>query len=287
MDYSLSHQQHASSQIRTLSQGKQHGRLISSLSRGAGALLLGLTAITGAGVAQAATADSAPAELTEFLSQVDAAANQQDVGAVMQFYSPELVHSDGLHYEQLESVLTQTWGQFTELTYQTELTSWEATDNGFTIETTTTINGTQELNGRNLALTSTISSRQEIEDQKIVEQRILTEQTRLTSGENPPTVTVNLPAEVGIGREFSFDAIVAEPLGNRQLLGAAVEEPINVSTYLNPNSPSMEMLSAGGLFKVGRAPVLPEDRWISAIIVHEDGITAVTQRLHVVSRQSR
>ncbi|MEL6322279.1 MAG: nuclear transport factor 2 family protein, partial [Cyanobacteria bacterium J06626_14] len=52
--------------------------------------------------------------------------------------------------------------------------------------------------------------------------------------------------------------------------------------YLNPAVITLDLLSAGGLFKVGVAPAEVGDRWISAVVVRDDGITALTRRLQVV-----
>jgi len=61
---------------------------------------------------------------------------------------------------------------------------------------------------------------------------------------------MNLPQQVRVGQQYSFDAIVQEPLGDDYLVGAAIEEPIQADKYFNP-TPELE-LPAGGLFKVGR-----------------------------------
>jgi hypothetical protein len=95
-------------------------------------------------------------------------------------------------------------------------------------------------------------------------------------------VNFQLPEQVLIGQRFSLDAIVQEPLGNDVLLGAVLEEPINIQSYLESESIDLELLSAGGLFKLGTAPVIPEPRWISAVLIRGDGITMITQRLRVV-----
>ncbi|NJL22448.1 MAG: nuclear transport factor 2 family protein [Leptolyngbyaceae cyanobacterium SM1_3_5] len=229
--------------------------------------------------AQAAPPDTAPPDLTNWLSQMDAAANQRDLAAVLEFYSPNLTHSDGLTRDSLESALSNLWQRFPNATYQTRLTNWEAIDNGYLIETRTTIAGT-ETGDREFALNATIDSRQRIEGQAIVEQTILAEQSRLTSGDNPPTIEVSLPATIRPNSQFTFDAVVQEPLGDRLLLGTALEETVSVEAYTTTPPIDFELLNSGGLFKVGTIPEAG-DRWISAIVVRDDGITAVTQRLQV------
>ncbi|EGJ34397.1 hypothetical protein LYNGBM3L_17200, partial [Moorena producens 3L] len=129
---------------------------------------------------------------------------------------------------------------------------------------------------------STLRSRQRFENQKIVYSTILAERSQITSGANPPKVTVKLPEQVRIGQRFNFDAIVQEPLGDDLLLGVAIEESVRSQRYTNPTEVDLESLAAGGIFKIGRAPLLPEDRWISAILIRGDGMIMITRRLHVV-----
>jgi hypothetical protein len=253
--------------------------------------------------------------LTQALAQIDAAANQRNLQAVMGFYSPNFTSTDGLKTADMQAALKSLWERYPNLTYSTKLNSWRQEGNAIVAETTTTITSpavptaapaatpaperrsrpaatpaspSAEATApasapRSFALTATITSRQRFENQKIVQQEILSERTQMTTGDNPPTIDVSLPQQVKIGQSFDFDALVREPLGDRLLLGAALEEPIRATGYLNPTPVNLEPLSAGGIFKVGRAPITPESRWISAVIIRDDGITTVTQRLQVSS----
>jgi hypothetical protein len=137
-----------------------------------------------------------------------------------------------------------------------------------------------------MKLESTLRSRQRFEGQKIVQQDILAERTQLTSGANPPDVEVTLPEQVRIGQQFNFDVIVKEPLGDGFLLGTALEEQIKPELYTKPVDFELELLPAGGIFKVGKAPLRAENRWISAVLIRGDGMTLITQRLQVVDRPS-
>ncbi|WP_416671015.1 nuclear transport factor 2 family protein [Egbenema bharatensis] len=225
---------------------------------------------------------TAPAEIVETLTQIDAAANQADLETVLRFYSPNFRTSDGLTYENLEQNLAELWERYPNLTYQTQLNSWEADGLAIVIETTTTITGSQSNADRPQTLNSTITSRQRLENSLIVEQEILSEQTQVMIGDSPPVVEVLLPEQVSIGQTFEFDAIVQEPLGNRLLLGAAIDERVQSEGYFAAVPISLEVLSSGGLFKLGRAPAAPDSHWISAVLIREDGITTVTQRLRIV-----
>ena len=231
----------------------------------------------------AATPETAPAPLKQSLTQIDAAANSKNLQGVLLFYSPSFVHSDGLTRRLLEQALTQLWRQYPNLTYRTELKSWQPDGQGIRAETVTYLSGTQTVNGQSLKLNSTLQSRQRFEGQTIVQQDILSEMSKVTSGENPPDVKVTLPQQVRVGQDFSFDAIVQDPLDKDLLLGSALEETVKPIGYLNPTIVELELLASGGIFKVGRASNTPGNRWISAVVVRYGGTTMVTQRLRIVA----
>jgi hypothetical protein len=231
---------------------------------------------------QAQTPATAPAELTNLLTSIDSAANRRDVKAVMAFYGQNFTHSDGLNSQSLEKALTQLWQRYPSLNYRTELKSWKASGSAIVAETVTTIAGSHEQEGRQLNLKATIRSQQQIEGGKIVKQEILAEQTQLSSGNNPPTIQVNLPEQVKVGEEYHFDAIVLEPIGDDILIGSVLEEPVSEKTLFNPSEVELELLNSGGIFKVGKAPAAPNTRWVSAVLMRQGGITTITQRLRIV-----
>jgi hypothetical protein len=87
---------------------------------------------------------------------------------------------------------------------------------------------------------------------------------------------------VRIGRDYHFDAIVQEPLGEDILLGAALDEQVKPENYFNSSELELELLeSVGGLFKVGEAPFVEREYWISGVLIRADGLAIVTRRLHV------
>lgn len=231
--------------------------------------------------------ETAPPELVELLGQIDAAASDRDIDQVMQYFSEDFTHSDGLSYETLQVTLEAFWDRYTTLSYETQLTGWDTSETGWLTETETTITGLEPVGSRMARLHSVLTSRQTFDDTQLgaqlIDQEVLSERSQLTLGMTPPSVEVNLPGQVAIGQQFSFDAIVLEPLGDRILLGSAFEEPIEPENYTASPVIDLDLLSAGGLFKIGRAPTTLGDRWISAVIVREDGITSITRRLQVVS----
>lgn len=245
-------------------------------------LTLGLS--TGWKAAQANVPANAPPEVKSLLTQIDAAANRADVKGVINFYSPSFVHGDGLTRSSLEQALNSLWKRYPRLRYNTKLQSWKTQGNSIIADTVTNIVGLPSANNNKLGMNATIKSRQRIVNGKIIRQDIISERTQLSSGVNPPKVDINLPDELKTGQRFYFDAIVNEPLGDDFLLGAALDERVEPGKYLKPTPVNLELLSAGGIFKVGRAPNTPGNQWISAVLVRENGMTMITQRVPVVRR---
>lgn len=249
-------------------------------------VLLGLV-IWGTGTAisqpvNAETPETAPANVTNLLTQIDDAANRQDVEAVMGFYSSNFTNSDGLNHQTLKQVLKDFWNKYSRLNYRTQLQSWQQNGEALTTTTVTEITGTKTINNREFTLTSTLTSQQQIEGGKIVQQEILAEKNKLTLGNQPPTVVFNVPQEVKIGQEYAVDAIVQEPLNEEILIGTAITEPVTAKAYTQEGLLQLEFLPSGGIFKVGQAPNTSGDNWVSAILMRQGGVTLVTQRLRVV-----
>lgn len=225
---------------------------------------------------------AAPAQVTNLLTQMDTAANNRNVQEVVGLLADNFTQSDGLTRQTLKESLTSLWKRYPDLKYRTELKSWKPNARGIQADTITYITGTQKEGDREFKLNSTLESRQVIENQKIVRQDILNERSQVTSGTNPPDLKINLPEQVRAGQEFTFDAIVQEPLGDDLVVGAALEEPIKPEGYLNVTTANLEALPSGGIFKVGKAPQNSANQWLSAIVVRHDGITMVTQRVKII-----
>jgi hypothetical protein len=232
--------------------------------------------------AEALSPDTAPPTLTQDLQALDTAASQENLQGVLQYYSPNFLHADGLTKSDLEKALTDFWNRYSNLTYTTQLLSWEQTDQGITAELQTRIQGTEVLDDRELALNTTLNTREYWQNDQIVRQEVLTEHSQIQTGKEPPTLEVLLPDEIKVNSSFNFDVIVKEPLDDDLLLGAVSDEPVRSNGFFNPTQLEVEPLTAGGLFKVGRAPAVRDDRWVSAVVVRKGGITMVTQRLRIV-----
>jgi len=232
--------------------------------------------------AQTVTPDNAPPQLKKLIAQIDAASSRRDIKGVMGFYSSKFTHGDGLTRQTMEQSLKSFWQRYPNLRYQTKLQSWRLRGKTIIAETVTQITGLSSDRTSPLRINAAITSRQHITGAQITHQEILSERTQMTSGKKPPQVEFKLPQQVKVGEKYTFDAIVKEPLGNDFLLGTAMEETIKPNKYLNPTPINLELLSTGGLFKIGTAPLKPVNQWISAVIVRNDGVTMITQRLKVV-----
>lgn len=231
---------------------------------------------------------SAPAGVIEALQAIDEAANQQQLKRLLRFYSPDFSHGDGLTRQSMKQTIKAFWDQHQDLSYKTELLSWQADPKGGgTATTKTVITGSRTVADRKMDLTATIHSQQRWLNDQMVNQTITAEQSQLISGNTPPKITVNLPQEVKVGEKFNFDVIVSEPLDEQLLLGTAIEEGISAERYLEQPQIQLEPLSAGGLFKVGEAPKKPTSEWISAILVQDGGMIMVSRRLNVVQHKSK
>lgn len=229
----------------------------------------------------AESAATAPEELTEIISEVEEAANNKDLEKVMEYYSEDFTNNDGLTRASVNSALSQMWKAYPRIRYATEIASWEQDGDRLVAETITKIRGIQNNQGRIVRFNSVLRSRQYFQDEKLVRQDIISEKTRLTSGDNPPKVKVSVPETVGLGEKYNFDVIVTEPLEDRVLLGAVKEERISSDLYVNPTALELEQLPAGGIYSKVTAPLLADRNWLSAILVRGDGITMVTSRVTV------
>ena len=232
---------------------------------------------------RAESPNTAPAELKAAITQLDTAASQKAIDKVMKSYSPDFTNSDGLTYKNLAPALKVFWDHYDQIKYTTTLESWQKKGDRLIAQTVTNIQGTGKMKGRVIALNGKIRSLQQFKNNKIVHQDIQVERIEITSGKNPPRIEVRLPDQVKVNQQFDFDVILKDPLGDDLLAGIALDEKVEADRYLDPKSPELEILSAGGIFKRVTAPSTPQDHWLSAILVQGDGLVLVTQRVQVIS----
>jgi hypothetical protein len=225
---------------------------------------------------------TAPTGLKTMLTKIDAAANQRRLPELLRYYSPNFTTSDGLNRTGWQQSLGQFWQNYSNLNYATTLESWQGGGSSYTANTITKITGIQNINGRVLNLQSTIKSSQKIVGGQIIQQQVLQERTQVSSGIKPPTIELNLPDKLQTNAEYSLDAIVTEPLGEDVLMGTTIEQPVSAQSYGQPANYKLELLSAGGLFKIARAPGKSGDYWFSTVFIRPAGMTTLTQRVRVV-----
>lgn len=229
---------------------------------------------------------TAPTALKTIVANIDAAASQRKIAELSNYYSPNFSTSDGLNKAAWQQSLQRFWQGYNQLSYSTNIKSWKAQGNGYVANTLTKITGVQQVNGRTYNLLATIESQQQIVGGRVAQQQVLQERTMLTSGDKPPTIELNLPTKLQTNAEYHLDAIVTEPLGEDVLLGAALEQPVSAASYAQPAAKyKLELLTAGGLFKIARAPGKSGDYWMSTIFIRPSGMTTLTQRVRVAKGQ--
>ena len=255
-------------------------RQASTAAIASGLLSLGILNVFGNDV-RAESPSTIPSDLKATISAIEQAANQQDLSELMSFYNTNFTNNDGLTAELMAQALEKTWSTYPQLRYRTTIKSWEQQGDQLVVETITRMNGSQVTKGREITLASTVRSRQYFQEQQVLRQEIISEETKLTTGTQPPKIKTVTPETVKVGEKYNFDVIVTEPLGDNVLLGAALEERTGGDRYLAPSTLELEPLSAGGIYKVVTAPLLPDNHWLSAIVVRSDGITMVTKRVRI------
>ena len=276
-----------------------------------------LTTLT-IGSFSSATFAAQPLEPITVITDLDAALNRKDVTAVTNLLSLNFTHGDGYTRQSLTQSLQALWQQYPNLTYRTEIIKTEARENAKEVETVTTIDGKRNIKGQIWKIQGTVRALQVIASGEVRSQTILAEQTQVRIGEKPPTVTVSLPTTVTVGKDYSYDVIVQEPVNDDLFMGTILDEPVSAALMANPTRLQLEFpslaelltgrptrrrsvasssaaetsmlksvklsrMKSGGFFKIGRASNVPETLWISAILArHDGGITIATTRLRTI-----
>ena len=242
-----------------------------------------------AGLETAEAAEAVPAALQGALDLALDAANDRDLEALLDLYAPDFEHQDKLSLEDVEAAIVYLWERHPELNYAATIVDWTATEDGYEAEIVTDIEGTQDAFARTFALRGTNTVRNvyvtDPDDSDLLllsKQTVLAETSTLTSGDAPPDVTISIPAIVSVGSVFDVEAVVNEPLGDRLLLGTALEEPISAESYLDSPPLPLQPLQAGGIFRRADAPIRPGSEWISVMLVSDGGVLIEGRRLNVV-----
>ncbi|MEM9154434.1 MAG: hypothetical protein AAFY57_11210 [Cyanobacteria bacterium J06642_2] len=243
------------------------------------------------GLAQSSANDAAPPEVLQAaVAEAISRANERDLDGVMELYSPNFEHADGLDVEQTREAIARLWDKHDELTYDATIAEWERQGEALEATVVTELQGLQDSPRGDLQLTGTATVRNrylrdaESGQLKLLDQTVLQESTTLTSGDRPPQFELNVPEAVAMGAEYDLEAVVTQPLGESVLLGAVLADAANVDSYLEDVSFPLQPLQAGGLFRRADAPFKPGSEWISVMLVGDGGITIEGRRLNIMRR---
>lgn len=224
-----------------------------------------------------------PPDLSKLVSAIDEAANERNIEKLRGFISPQFVSQDGFNGDLFLQAVANLWQKYPGMQYETKINSYKGRGGKYTVETTTTIKGKYEENGREFVINSEITSRQDFENGMLAKQEILREKTEITSGDNPPQVIVRLPEKVRPGQEFDFDVILQEPLAGDIVLAGVSESTVSPSLYLQPPSIELNSISSGGIFKRVKIPTPSPDHLYSAILIRNGGIKILSLRVKLQS----
>lgn len=226
-----------------------------------------------------------PPEIAQIVTEVDRNASSQDLDRLLRSYADGFSHSDGLTKDSLRASLRELWSRYSQLSYKTEVKNWEQKGNQYTVETVTKIQGNQkEAKFKSFKLSAELTSKQTYQQQdgkwQISRQDVLQETSTLTTGTQPPQVQMRLPNVIGVGRQYSLDAIAETPDYNI-MVGAVFTEPVTTAGFFKDKTIDLEPLRSGGIYKIGQAPYQEGNFWVSVVLVREGGITISGQRLRV------
>ncbi|MDX1976094.1 MAG: hypothetical protein SFT94_00320 [Pseudanabaenaceae cyanobacterium bins.68] len=250
---------------------------------------LSLVVVWGLGSLPARASQVLPPEVAQVMTEIDRAASSQNLERVMRHYSEDFSNSDGQTKAALKTGLQKLWAKYSDLSYKTEVTNWQKVGNQYLVEAVTKIEGKQkQAKFKPFKLSAQLTAKQTYQTQtgrlQILRQEIVQETSLLTAGDRPPKLDLRLPNVIGLGRQYTVDAIADTPEYNI-MVGAIFAEPVTSNSFLMDKTVDLEPLRSGGIFKIGQAPYKEGNYWVSAVIVREGGISIAGQRLQVSKDQ--
>lgn len=245
---------------------------------------MGLFAANLFGPSALAQSQDPKADLQDWLQRQLNAANEQGLEAFFETYSPDFNHQDGLNLEQTRTALSDLWESYDPLTYGGRLQTWERRGSDLVATFEIDLAGEQLSDRGSLDLVGSqvVQNRFRVTEDGsllLINQEVISEAMTLTSGDNPPTVTLRLPDQIKPGSAYRLEAIVQEPIHRSLLLGTFIDEPVAADRYLEVSSFPLEPLQAGGIFRQADAPDQPGSDWISFMFVNQGGITLESRRI--------
>ncbi len=221
-----------------------------------------------------------PPELETALETLIDAANERQLDTVMGQFAADFRHEDGLTLEDTRLAIRDLWDRHSELSYSAVIDCWDETERTAVI--TTTLSGVTNT-GYRLEGELTVAN-QYNDTWQIQNQVVQAEMLQLSTGTEPPSVTLNLPSAVRLGTTYDIEAVLEEPIGDRLVLGAIIERQVAPSAYRETSTIfPLETLRAGGIFRRAEAPFLPDSQWLGIMLVSDGGITIQEQRLRALT----
>jgi hypothetical protein len=248
-----------------------------------GALLL---AALVAPVAQAAS----QREFQDLVQQMDQQASEKNMQGMLGFYGKDFKSEDGLNRDTTAKVLESLWKNLEKPQYKTEVLSVTGAGNRALVKAKTSLAGNLKQGDASFALTGETETLSRFErlgpndGWQLVKQEVLAEHSMLTSGKEPPKVSLSLPGKVVPGSTYTVEAILDKSLRDSPALGGINQTTLTATAIPNVGSVNLNLLSSGGIFASNKAPKVPQDQVVSLGFVNTTGTTFITQRVKVAAK---
>jgi len=248
-----------------------------------------LVSALAASVAQAASQQ----EFQDLVQQMDQQASEKNMQGVLEFYRKDFKSGDGLNREATAKALESLWKNLEKPQYKTEVLSATGEGNRALVKAKTSLVGSLKEGDTSFALTGETETLSRFERLgpnnawQLVKQEVLAERSMLTSGKEPPKVSLSLPTKVAAGSTYTVEAVLDKSLRDSPALGGINQTPLTASVIPNVGSVNLNLLSSGGIFASNKAPKSPQDQAVSLRFVNTTGTTFITQRVKVTAKPSK
>ncbi|MGA7952799.1 MAG: hypothetical protein WCA07_04685 [Gloeobacterales cyanobacterium] len=232
-------------------------------------------------------------EFQDLVQQMDQQASEKNMQGVLEFYSKDFKSNDGLNREATAKALESLWKSLEKPQYKTEVTSVTEEGSQALVKAKTSLAGSLKQGDTSFALkgeTETLSRFERLGPNnawQLVKQEVLMERSSLTSGKEPPKVSLSLPSQVAAGSTYTVEAVLDKPLRDSPALGGINQTPLTASAIPNMGSVNLNLLSSGGIFASNKVPKIPQDQVVSLGFVNTTGTTFITQRIKVTAKSSK
>ena len=148
------------------------------------------------------------------------------------------------------------------------------------------VTGNRELGGLRYALEASQRLALQRQGAQVTGEQIISEQSVLRTVSKPLPISLLIPDAVLTGSRYDVDVVVDQPLGDAIVAGGLIA--LTPATLQSQEMPPIQLspLGGGGLFKSVQAPFQPGVQNWAALLVHPDGVIAVTKRVRVVEDQA-